>query len=846
MKNLKNTIYKVLSGIALTLVVAGCANILNSPAAPKAKPGKITLTIGAGPARTARPALDQFKKILLAIESEDGAVNLADVDASGGSAEVELPLGVWNITAKAYLDSAGENLAAASEPHKFTWDGEDITGDTRFMLVALGDGPGTLQYTVTVPAVTLAGSGSRIQIELDGVPLEDLDDDGFTDGVHDISATETDQNVSLPAGRYVVAILLENDNNETAVFHESVVILSGLVTKLRYEPDAAAFLDPEARALITEIDSLEFYPTSADEVGIDIGEPGATDDPFVYELEITAPGNTNPVYFTLVKAEGHIVTKSGADGALVNILENGQIVEGDEAGPELAVFAVDTSSVIAEGGKLYFSLSVGEEGKIPTKIAITLTVEEQPLPMLYIDSAPDDQSEILTEVTGWESIRNLSAALEWVNANGVDGGKYVVLLTKESQGEMTDSFSSNETFSNVRITLRGQDEPRPVFTTALDGTMSHSGLFTLNPGTTLVLDENITLDGREAKTSFDNTLNTMGLYFVQVKGGALEMKGGSKITRYFGTGLDSRIFPVFINGGTFAMHGGSIEGNNGHDSIVRVNSGAFAMWDGAKITNNNLALSESSTNNSPLGGSTYTGRIAAVVILDSSVFTMHGGEISNTNYRGVGVIGNSNPIKAKFIMKGGVIKNNANQGFTYNNITYYGQGGGVFLDSGTEFQMLGGEIAGNGVNTAPGSGILVNNQFVFSGDSEEYPPVFLNGAVSIQGNSIAFRVTTGASSGVIIGPDFSIGDNIINVDLWATNSSAVNKTSFITNYCTGKQVLYAADSDGDFVNFNNSNLAAQFVPSGYFHTKPGSVVTEYTGLSGSIDQYGKVAVVSTE
>jgi hypothetical protein len=848
MKNLKKTVYKALCGLALVLLIAGCADILNSPAAPEAKPGRITLTVGAGPARTAAPALDQFKKILLAIESQDGAVNLADVDASSGSAEVELPLGVWNITAKAYLDVEGKNLAAASAPHEFSWDGVDLSyEDARFLLLPTGDGPGTLLYTITVPgAVTLAGTGSRIQIELNGAVFEDLADDNFTAGVHDITDSEEDVAVSLPAGRYVADILLKNESGETVEFRESVVILPGLVTKLRYEPHKEAFLDPEVRALITETDSLAFNPTQGDEVGIVIDELISTQDPFVYKLTINAPGETNPVYFTLAKPEEYSVSIDGeGDGALVSAYANGEGAEGEEAGPELAVFRVDTSSVVDQGDDLCFALILEHEGKLPVTIAVTLTVDPPPLPMLWIDQSTNE-TEDLEAVPDQKSIVNLTQALEWIKTNAQSNKKYVVLLSRPGQGEMTAAYDSKTGVSNVRITLRGVDEIQQVYTNA---SLSIAGLLTLNTGTTLVLDENITLDGREIRL---NNPGGSGKHFVHVKGGVLEMKTGSRITRHYDNPATAATCSVFVQTGTFNMSGGVIDKTDGLRAVVWVRNGSFAMWDGAKITNNNLLKAETIFSSHHTGGTgVQYGTIAAVVIGDASTltsgvlnFTMHGGEISNTNYRGVFLYRPaSGSLKCTFVMEGGVIKNNGKTGLIGSGTPTYPYGGGIFIMGvRTVFRMESGEISDNG-NTV-GSGIFVDGNITL--DS-----IVLNGPVVIENNSLAFRTAETIYSGLKIGPNFST-EKSLNIEL-CNDSSEVDSAAIRTNliaWWTGKQLLTALNSNDQTIAFDNSALAAKFSLTKYFFVpKSNNVVSlypvEYLDISGSIDQYGVVTLAST-
>jgi hypothetical protein len=822
MQNLKKRFYTALCGLALVLLMAGCADILKGPDAPEAaKPGKATLTVGSGPARTITPSLSQFGKITLSFAGQKGAADLADVDASSGSATVEFPVGSWAVTAKAYLKAGDADPAAASEAHGFSWDGEDLTGEDRFILVPTGTGPGTLTYTVTVPqGVTLGGSGSRIQIEVGGAPLEDLDTDGFTDGAHTITVSEADKTVTLAAGRYRVDILLENGTGETAVFQESVVILPGLVTELRYEPAAAAFLDPAARAAMTDLTGLEFGATQNDAVGIVVDELAATADPFVYTLGIDAPAETNPVYFILNKTVEHRVAVGGTGAALVSLPAE---AEGSIAGGELAVFAVNTASVLEEGGALSFTLTVGEDGKAPLEIGVTLTVGTPFIPLLWIDSAGEDEAEKLGLVPDQDSITNLQQALDWLETNAADNTKYVVKVSEDS--ELTDYFLLNK---DIRVTLRGIGGERAIYTNTgitTPGASGYNALFSINKGT-MTLDENITLDGRDVSSA---TLGGNLTQMVSVTDGALEMRAGSRITRVKGAAV--RLFTE--KNGAFRMYGGTIDYCTEGSYVVYVPVGSFEMYEGAKITNNTLYVSAHENTNTI--NNVYSGSVAAVSLTSLSTFTMYGGEISNTNYRGVYITGSTNAL-GTFIMKGGVIKNNGNSFITNttNNQTFYPLGGGVLKDLAGIFYMEGGEISGNGVAGMPGSGIMIFN------NKSAIPEGFvLNGAVTIADNTIGLRSNSGSTTNVVaqavIGSAFSSTASTIAVDLCAnTSGTAAN----FDNYWKGRPLLIPLNETNPIVI--GSNLAALFTPVRCYLALSNALPVSFSELAYGIDSSGVV------
>jgi hypothetical protein len=300
--------------------------------------------------------------------------------------------------------------------------------------------------------------------------------------------------------------------------------------------------------------------------------------------------------------------------------------------------------------------------------------------------------------------------------------------TAESNGTYTFEVSSNESFSaaqsqilsydgkdNVTVILKGKGGERIISMNVFWGCT----LFTVENGVTLVLDENITLQGRSSNDRMLVKVNT---------GGKLLMKNGSKITGNSGgaqgggvcvagifemiggeisgnkTGLltDYRGAGVYVDtGGTFTMSGGEISGNStaGYGSGVCV-SGTFEM-SGGKIFDNT---------STEYGGTVY--------LTGNAIFTLSGGEIfENTGTAGIGVSVGGNG--ATFTMTSGKIYDNSSAGvalslnttFEMNGGEISGNKGGVSLSSTSAFTMKGGEIAGN-----TGNGVYVSGIFnMFSG-----------------------------------------------------------------------------------------------------------------------------------
>jgi uncharacterized repeat protein (TIGR02543 family) len=241
---------------------------------------------------------------------------------------------------------------------------------------------------------------------------------------------------------------------------------------------------------------------------------------------------------------------------------------------------------------------------------------------------------------GLDSITGLANKLAWLQANAQSGASYVLEVTAD------ESISPQElNYDNITITLRGSGGNRII----RSSTSSDYMLFTVNSAVTLVLDSNITLQGRG---------NGRPVYIVW--GGRLIMNAGAKITGFDVPGLGG---VMLESGSSFTMNGGEISGNTG-------------------------------------------GRGGGVSVRNGSSFTMNGGEISgNTANYGGGVYINS----GSFTMNGGKITGNTAR-YAYGN---GGFGGGVYAEGNGSFTMTGGEISGNTARGSyygsSGGGVYVNN-----------------------------------------------------------------------------------------------------------------------------------------
>jgi len=253
---------------------------------------------------------------------------------------------------------------------------------------------------------------------------------------------------------------------------------------------------------------------------------------------------------------------------------------------------------------------------------------------------------------------NLAAKLAWLDRNAESHNTYIIEINaNENIAPRTLEYTGA---INITIILRGDSANRTIRLS------SNGDMFTVCSNVTLILDNNITLQGH----------NGNGGNMVTVNGGTLKMNTGSTITGNTTSG------GVYVRSGTFDMTGGIISGNGkptdfmGGGVDVR---GTFTM-SGGTISGNNASI----------GGGVYV----------TGTFTMTGGTISSNNASGsgggvyVGWLYNT----SSFTMRGGTINNN----------TAVEYGGGVYVSSdGTSFTKTGGIITG--YNSDSSNGNMVND-----------------------------------------------------------------------------------------------------------------------------------------
>jgi len=221
---------------------------------------------------------------------------------------------------------------------------------------------------------------------------------------------------------------------------------------------------------------------------------------------------------------------------------------------------------------------------------------------------------------------------------------------------------------NIIITLIGKDAVRTI-------NLSDNGtMFTIGDGVTLILDENIILQGRNENNASLLKINS---------GGTLIMKKGSKIT-----------------GNTFALSSFDTNVNGGGVYV----DGIFIMNDGEIFDNTASAVGEINLSGSLLYTSYAFTRGGGVYVSVKGNFTMNDGRIYGNTAKsltfapgGSSACGGGVYSEGVFTMNGGTISGNNSSSFS--DLTYSdsqdisGKGGGVY-SAGT-FWILGGTIYGS-------------------------------------------------------------------------------------------------------------------------------------------------------
>ena len=154
--------------------------------------------------------------------------------------------------------------------------------------------------------------------------------------------------------------------------------------------------------------------------------------------------------------------------------------------------------------------------------------------------------------TSLDQLTKLQDKFDWLKTNAESDADYVLELnTNASLGSMS-SYAVNLVYkekSNITITLKGVGEKRTITT------YQKGGIFSIGSGVTLILDDNILLEG----VSTGNTIDKLTSVVRVSSGGTLIMNEGSGISGNMSYTDGGGVY--VSSGGTFLMNGGAITGN---------------------------------------------------------------------------------------------------------------------------------------------------------------------------------------------------------------------------------------------------------------------------------------------
>ena len=377
----------------------------------------------------------------------------------------------------------------------------------------------------------------------------------------------------------------------------------------------------------------------------------------------------------------------------------------------------------------------------------------------YISAFYSSGTSIFSNVdSAWSSPRSFTANTTGAvkirvtpYSSGGTGTFAVAYNTNSTRPSVSGTVIPGNVLTNITVTLRGIGSNRNIYLS------SNGSLFTVSSGVTLVLDNNITLQGRIANTDSLVTVNS---------GGSLRMNNGSAVTGNTVTSANGYGGGVYVNGGTFTMSGGTVSGNTSSSSGgggVYVASGTFTMSSGAV-----------SGNTANRGGGVY---------MAGGTFTMSDGTVSGNTVtsgaNGYGYGGGVHVGSGTFTMSGGTVSGNTVTSGTNG----YSYGGGVYAGGGT-FTMSGGTVSGNTVTTTSSSAGNLYGGGVYAGNG-------------------AFNKTGGTVYGY--SADDTVNSNAVKNNSGAAQSSRGHAAYATANSVTKRREATAGEGVNLWWNYNNNS-----------------------------------------
>ena len=419
---------------------------------------------------------------------------------------------------------------------------------------------------------------------------------------------------------------------------------------------------------------------------------------------------------------------------------------------------------------------------------------------------------------------NLAAKLTWLSLNAASNSTYILEVSAdEAIAPHTLSYADK---SNITIILKGSGTQRIV-------SLSSSGsLFTVESGVTMVLDENIILQGISS--------NNTSLIRVD-SGGTLKMEDGSKIT---GNTNNNTGGGVSVNEGTFTMSGGEISGNTaeyGGGVCITNEHGTFIMV-GGKISSNTAAWT---------GGGVQIWR---------GTFTMNNGKISdNTTGYGGGVCVNDGGLSGNGTF-------NLNDGEISGNTSNKGGGGGVNVGNDGIFVMQGGKISdnsadadswagGGGVNVFQGTFTMASGEIsdntVSGGECGGGGVYVYEGTFAMQGGKISGNIAASVEDDFAGGGGVNVSEGTFTMTGGEISGNVAEQGGGVyvynTTFCIVTGTIYGADESNTNLGNTADNSAALAVHGDIGTAEHGTFSGETWTSNGTLTSTdGMISVVNGE
>jgi len=169
--------------------------------------------------------------------------------------------------------------------------------------------------------------------------------------------------------------------------------------------------------------------------------------------------------------------------------------------------------------------------------------------VLGLASATSPDVKNVASIDELTSIRDKFA---WLNSNAETGGNYILEVNANSTVGSMSNYAVNLSYkdkNNITITLKGVGGKRTI------SSYQKSGIFNIGSGVTLILDENVHLQGIANGSAIDKLVAAVRVS----SGGTLIMNEGSSISGNLSYQDGGGVYVA--TGGTFIMNGGLISEN---------------------------------------------------------------------------------------------------------------------------------------------------------------------------------------------------------------------------------------------------------------------------------------------